>query len=101
MAPATHAEAIVVAWHKRLVAGALPRPSPTIATALSAGYGALDGLLRRGPTACSRPTARGPAAHRKAGRRLGAAVGVRPVWQARTVAADQGSHAAGRIGRRA
>jgi hypothetical protein len=41
MDPAAHAEAIVDAWHKRLIAGALPRPSPTIGTALAAGYGHL------------------------------------------------------------
>ena len=41
MDPAAHAEAIIDEWHKRIVAGALPRPSPTIATALAAGYGHL------------------------------------------------------------
>jgi hypothetical protein len=34
-----HAQAIVAAWHKKLIAGLLPRPSPTIAIALAAGYG--------------------------------------------------------------
>jgi hypothetical protein len=38
MDAAAHAEAIVDAWHQRLIAGALPRPSPTIGTALAAGY---------------------------------------------------------------
>jgi hypothetical protein len=33
-----HAQTIVDEWHKRLRAGELPRPSPTIATALAAGY---------------------------------------------------------------
>jgi hypothetical protein len=41
MDPAAHAQAIVAAWHKKLIAGALPRPSPTIATVLAAGYGHL------------------------------------------------------------
>jgi hypothetical protein len=34
--PAAHAQAIVDEWHKRLAAGALPRPSPTIAIATAA-----------------------------------------------------------------
>ena len=41
MDPAAHAEAIIDAWHKRLTGGALPRPTPTIGTALAAGYGHL------------------------------------------------------------
>ena len=41
MDPAAHAQAIIDEWHMRLIAGALARPSPTLGTALAAGYGHL------------------------------------------------------------
>jgi hypothetical protein len=39
--PAAYAKAQIDEWHKRLIAGQLQRPSPSIATALVAGYAQL------------------------------------------------------------
>jgi hypothetical protein len=36
--PAAYAQAQIDEWHKRLIAGQLARPSPSIATALVAGF---------------------------------------------------------------
>jgi hypothetical protein len=42
MDPTSHAQALIDEWHARLKAGGPARPSPTIATAMTAEYERLD-----------------------------------------------------------